>query len=167
MVSNLVKILFEWILYFGFLVDQNFLDVFLYFSLQIIIINYSMWSGNYFPISMSPYLESKNHMKSKLFLIGLVQHQFGFHFQIFSNLLQFLRSFFFSTLSRKLNIALEFSLIFGWFCHKCLVWVGYELKLRGCLVCVFKQLFLVFKQHYTYILHIFSPIYIFINIFKQ
>ena len=98
-----------------------------------------------------------------------MQHQFGFHFQIFSNLLHFLINFFFffSTLSQKLNIALEFSLIFRWFCHKCLVWVGYKLKLRGCLVCVFKQLFLVFKQHYTYILHIFSPIYIFINIFKQ
>ena len=37
-----------------------------------------------------------------IFLMGLVQYQFGSHFQIFSNLLHF---------SQKLNIALEFSLI--------------------------------------------------------
>ena len=31
------------------------------------------------------------------------------------------------------------------------------LKIRGCLVCVFKQLFSVFKQHFTYFNALFHP----------
>ena len=38
--------------------------------------------------------------------------------------------------------------------------------LRECLIYVFKQPFLVFKQHFTYF-HIFSPTRISTNIFKK
>ena len=67
---------------------------------------------------MSTYLESMKPFEIKIiFLMVLmqVQHQFGSHSNIFES----------ATFSQKLHIALEFSLMFGWSCHKCLVWVGY------------------------------------------
>ena len=39
--------------------------------------------------------------------------------------------------------------------------------LRGCLVCVFKQSFSVFKQHSTHFYTLFSPTHIFTNVIKQ
>ena len=38
--------------------------------------------------------------------------------------------------------------------------------IRGCLVHVFKQPFLIFEQHYMYF-HTFLPTHIFIHVFKQ
>jgi len=49
-----------------------------------------------------------------------VQHQFGSRSNIFE----------YTTFSQKLNIVLEFSLMSGWSCHKCLVWVGYWTKTK-------------------------------------
>ena len=49
-------------------------------------------------------------------------------------------------------------------CMKIMKWTSASWKLKGCLVCIFKQLFLVFKQYFTYFnilfhSHIFSQIF--------
>ena len=50
-----IKILFEMKFIFCDLIKKkNFLDLFLSFSLKVIIINYLIWLGNYFPVSMCP-----------------------------------------------------------------------------------------------------------------
>ena len=37
-------------------------------------------------------------------------------------------------------------------------------QIKGCLICIFKQLFSVFKQHFTYF-HTFFHLYVFSQIF--
>ena len=78
------------ILYFGFLVDQNFLDMFLPFSLKKITW-YDLEITFQFPYAHLPKKYKPYEIKI-IFLMGLVQHKFGSHSQIFSNLLHFLKS---------------------------------------------------------------------------
>ena len=61
---------------------------------------------------------------------------------------------------------LGFVLLYIFYVHMFFVlqWTLSFWSFRGCLVCVFKQLFLVFKQHFTYFNTLFHP-HVFLQIF--